>query len=75
MIAEHEITRQEWHERLAAMPTQELGIDAASLIAQERAARDKDLPALLRSELGAGAYTVTDARRTVMPAATADCRT
>lgn len=39
---ERELAREEWRERLAQRPTTDLGVDAASLIAEERAARDAE---------------------------------
>ena len=40
---EHELTRREWHERLARRPTTDLGISAASLLEQERQQREHEL--------------------------------
>ena len=40
---EHELERLEWRERLAQRPTTDLGVDAATLIAEERARRDMEL--------------------------------
>ena len=40
---EHELARREWHERLAQRPTTDLGVSAASLLAQERQQREQDL--------------------------------
>jgi plasmid stability protein len=41
---ERELTRREWHERLAQRPLTELGVSAASLLEQERQQREQDLP-------------------------------
>ena len=41
---ERELTRYEWHERLAQRPTTDLGASAASLLEQERQQRERDLP-------------------------------
>ena len=40
---ERELARREWHERLAQRPTTDLGVSAASLLAQERQQREQDL--------------------------------
>ena len=40
---ERELARREWHERLAQHPTTNLGVSAASLLAQERQQREQDL--------------------------------
>jgi plasmid stability protein len=40
---ERELTRREWHERLAQRPTTNLGVSAASLLEQERQQREQDL--------------------------------
>jgi plasmid stability protein len=40
---ERELARREWHERLAQRPTTDLGVSAASLLAQERQQRERDL--------------------------------
>ena len=40
---ERELERLEWRERLAQLPTTDLGVDAATLIAEERARRDLEL--------------------------------
>ena len=40
---ERELARREWHERLAQRPTTNLGVPAASLLAQERQQREQDL--------------------------------
>jgi hypothetical protein len=40
---ERELARHEWHERLAHRPTTDLGVSAASLLAQERQQRERDL--------------------------------
>ncbi len=40
---ERELARREWHERLAQRPTTNLGVSAASLLAQERQQREQDL--------------------------------
>ena len=39
---ERELARQAWHERLARRPETDLGIDAAALLAEERALRDRE---------------------------------
>ena len=39
---ERELARGAWRERLAQRPTTDLGVDAASLLAEERAARDAE---------------------------------
>ena len=43
MAIEHELASWEWRERLASRPTTDLGIDAASLIAEERDLREAEL--------------------------------
>ena len=40
---ERELTRWEWRERLASQPETDLGIDAATLIAEARRERDTEL--------------------------------
>jgi plasmid stability protein len=40
---EREVTRQEWHEKLARRPITDLGDSASSLLEQERRQRDKEL--------------------------------
>ncbi len=40
---EHELERLEWRERLAQRPTTDLGVDAATIISEERARRDLEL--------------------------------
>jgi hypothetical protein len=40
---ERELARHEWHARLAQRPTTDLGVSAASLLAQERQQRERDL--------------------------------
>ena len=40
---ERELERLEWRERLAQRPTTDLGVDAATIIAEERARRDLEL--------------------------------
>ncbi len=40
---ERELERMEWQEHLARQPTTDLGIDAATLIAEERRRRDLEL--------------------------------
>ncbi|MDE2867122.1 MAG: toxin-antitoxin system HicB family antitoxin [Chloroflexota bacterium] len=40
---ERELERMEWQERLARRPKTDLGIDAATLIAEERRRRDAEL--------------------------------
>lgn len=40
---EHELASWEWRERLASHPKTDLGIDAASLIAEERGLREAEL--------------------------------
>ena len=40
---ERELERLEWQERLAQRPTTNLGVDAATIIAEERARRDLEL--------------------------------
>jgi len=40
---ERELARREWHERLAQRPTTNLGVSAASLLAQERQQREQDV--------------------------------
>ena len=40
---EHELTRWEWRARLAQRPQTDLGIAAATLLREERAARDMEL--------------------------------
>lgn len=40
---ERELERLEWRERLARRPPIDLGIDAATLIAEERRRRDQEL--------------------------------
>lgn len=39
-----ELARREWQRRLAERPESELGVLAASLLAEERAGRDRELP-------------------------------
>jgi predicted transcriptional regulator len=39
-----ELARREWQQRLAQRPESELGVLAASLLAEERAGRDRELP-------------------------------
>jgi predicted transcriptional regulator len=39
-----ELARREWQQRLAQRPESELGISAASLLAEERTGRDRELP-------------------------------
>lgn len=41
---ERELARREWQQRLAGRPESELGATAASLLAEERAERDRELP-------------------------------
>jgi predicted transcriptional regulator len=41
---ERELERREWQRRLAERPESELGVLAASLLAEERAGRDRELP-------------------------------
>jgi hypothetical protein len=41
---ERELAQYEWHERLAQRLTTDLGGSAASLLAQERQQRERDLP-------------------------------
>ena len=40
---ERELERLEWQERLARHPTTDLGIDAATLVAEERLRRDREI--------------------------------
>lgn len=40
---ERELARLEWPERLARLPKTDLGVDAATLIAEERRRRDREL--------------------------------
>ncbi len=40
---ERGLARREWHERLAQRPTTNLGVSAASLLAQERQQREQDV--------------------------------
>ena len=40
---ERELKRREWQERWAQLPTTDLGVDAATLIAEARAERDAEL--------------------------------
>jgi hypothetical protein len=40
---ERELARREWHERLVQRPMTDLGVSAASLLAQERQQREQDL--------------------------------
>ena len=40
---ERELKRREWQERWAQRPTTDLGVDAATLIAETRAERDAEL--------------------------------
>lgn len=40
---ERELERLEWRERLAQRPTTVLSVDAATIIAEERARRDREL--------------------------------
>lgn len=40
---ERELERLEWPERLARLPKTDLGVDAATLIAEERRRRDREL--------------------------------
>lgn len=40
---EHELSRHEWHERLARRPETELEVSAATLLEQERLGRDEQL--------------------------------
>ncbi len=40
---ERELERLEWRERWAQLPKTDLGIDAATIIAEERARRDLEL--------------------------------
>lgn len=39
----HELASWEWRERLASHPTTDLGIDAATLLAEARRQRDTEL--------------------------------
>ena len=39
---ERELARWEWQERLAQRPTTDLGVDAATLLAEERSLRDAE---------------------------------
>ena len=39
---ECELARREWHERLTHRPTTDLGVSAASLLAQERQQREQE---------------------------------
>ncbi len=39
---ERELARGEWRERLAQRPLSDLGVDAAALLAKERAIRDSE---------------------------------
>lgn len=41
---ERELARREWQQRLAGRPKSELGVSAASLLAEERTGRDRELP-------------------------------
>jgi predicted transcriptional regulator len=41
---ERELARREWQRRLAERPESELGVSATSLLAEERAGRDRELP-------------------------------
>jgi GNAT superfamily N-acetyltransferase len=41
---ERELARREWPQRLAGRPKSELGVSAASLLAEERAGRDREVP-------------------------------
>lgn len=40
---ERELARLEWRERLAQRPTTDLGNDAATLVAEERLRRDREI--------------------------------
>ena len=40
---ERELERLEWRGRLAQHPTTDLGVDAATIIAEERARRDREI--------------------------------
>ena len=40
---ERELERLEWRERLAQRPMTDLGVDAATIIAEERARRDREI--------------------------------
>lgn len=40
---ERELERLEWPERIARLPKTDLGVDAATLIAEERRRRDREL--------------------------------
>ena len=40
---ERELARSEWRERLAQRPTTDLGVEAAALLAEERALRAADI--------------------------------
>ena len=40
---ERELARREWKQRLAGRPKSDLGVSAASLLAEERAGRDREL--------------------------------
>ena len=40
---ERELERLEWRERLAQRPTMDLDVDAATIIAEERARRDREI--------------------------------
>jgi plasmid stability protein len=41
---ERELARRDWQQRLAGRPKSELGTSAASLLAEARAGRDRELP-------------------------------
>lgn len=41
---ERELARHDWQQRLAGRPKSDLGVSAASLLAEERAGRDRELP-------------------------------
>jgi predicted transcriptional regulator len=41
---ERELARREWQQQFAQRPESELGVLAASLLAEERAGRDRELP-------------------------------
>ena len=47
---ERELDRREWRERRARLPKTDLGVDAATLIAEARAERDAELEARLHRE-------------------------
>ena len=43
IAVERELARWEWRKRIAQLPKTDLGIEAATLLAEERSLRDKEI--------------------------------